>query len=437
MIDTDTKRTKLVAAMSTDRKSQESWLDAGFTYFGQFIAHDIVPPTHRNKRINPASQCNFERDYIAPFLNLDSLYGNWPFDPKLFNADGTFRTRGPQPGIPEDLFRANGIACIPESRNDENTIVSQLHLLLQRFHNSLVDRNAAANIDDARRLVTLVFQIVTIEDYLFRLLDSRVHQRVFEHAERPLDFHRHRLPPEFSHAAFRFGHSMVRENYELSGLGSNTTSTTKLFVRSKPLSADLEINWRGFFGWSEKSEVQKAMQIDARIARAMTILPTGDNIVDLNLLAAECLRLPSGIGYIRNRVPKHVKTAFRLGELRSIGRLKTLMKGPNDYTILDLPLWPYILIEAYRDTSLSDSDPRGSRLGVLASLICAEVLANSMAHASNSAFDDGIYDFDKALGELGGLGQRLQSQKNNRCSEDEGESPRLSMRHLIEFIDDK
>ena len=92
----------------------------------------------------------------SPSLDLDSLYGAGPTEPKsakFYEADGVHLKIGTTVAIGDipakegfDLPRGVGTspadkrkAVIPDPRNDENLAVAQTHLAFIRFHNRVVD----------------------------------------------------------------------------------------------------------------------------------------------------------------------------------------------------------------------------------------------------------------------------------------------------------
>ena len=125
-------------------------IPAGYTYFGQFVDHDITfDPVSSLQRINdPDALENFR----TPRFDLDSVYGSGPGDEpfqydrdsidgvKLLVGKGRDVNTG-ETTSEDDLPRnAQGIALIGDPRNDENIIVSQLQLAFIKLHNKFVDQ---------------------------------------------------------------------------------------------------------------------------------------------------------------------------------------------------------------------------------------------------------------------------------------------------------
>jgi hypothetical protein len=145
---------KLGSAMAADfdppkdgKDDEESGIPALYTYFGQFIDHDITfdPASSLQKQNDPNALIVFR----TPAFDLDNVYGRGPDDqPYMYDIGGKSfllgnRINGGDPNA-EDLPR-NGAsparALIGDPRNDENAIVSQLQGLFLRFHNRMVADN--------------------------------------------------------------------------------------------------------------------------------------------------------------------------------------------------------------------------------------------------------------------------------------------------------
>ena len=265
----DSKLEALAAAMkdeaanpvSVDRDGGELKVDrgdnprvpAGFTYLGQFIDHDI---TLDLTALGPRQEDpNATRNFRTPRLDLDALYGLGPDgSPYLYerrraapNAPlgppgpnfllGKNRTMDVPAGeFQNDLPRnSQGCALIGDHRNDENLIVAQTHLAFLKFHNMVVaqltDRSTPPNLvfAEARRIVTWHYQWIVLYDFLERLTEEGIVATILENGRK---FYRFEttpyMPVEFSGAAYRLGHSMVREK-----TASTVLSTILISKRSR------------------------------------------------------------------------------------------------------------------------------------------------------------------------------------------------------------
>ena len=243
-------------------------LPAAYTYFGQFLNHDLSAPvgsvlqdpTHilpagvigaadppgldLSRRADRATiLARIVNEQASPLM-LGSLYGDWPdtHDPAvaaLFDADGLrFRLARTEAAAPQvfsdididpaavihdsnspDLPRRDGAALIADRRNDGNLILSQMHLAFLRVHNRAVValtptiRDRTACFRAARHLVTLHYHWLILNDFLPRLLSRAVLARPLDEWQPRLDTPR-TVPMEFTTAAFRFGHSMVGRAYD-------------------------------------------------------------------------------------------------------------------------------------------------------------------------------------------------------------------------------
>ena len=128
------------------------WVPAGYTYFGQFIDHDLTFDNTSSLNFRDVAQDEQKQptNLRTPRFDLDSLYGDGP-DAQPFLYDGAsllFKDGDANKNLPtsafdgqadQDLLRSpNGRAMIGDKRNDENVIVGQIQLLFVRYHNAVV-----------------------------------------------------------------------------------------------------------------------------------------------------------------------------------------------------------------------------------------------------------------------------------------------------------
>jgi len=205
-----------------------SKIPAGFTYFGQFVDHDITfDKTVGLPIIDDPQTIEQAR---TPNLDLDSLYGFGPgseVDGDMFEgAPGAeiFRigrtvVGGGDPSIPGDFpndlpRREDLTAFIPDPRNDENLVVAQTHLAFLKFHNQLIatleptDASGRSLFDRARELVTWHYQWIVLHDFVRRIVQKDVFDDVLANGPKffkykDTDDGRPFMPLEFSVAAYR------------------------------------------------------------------------------------------------------------------------------------------------------------------------------------------------------------------------------------------
>ena len=360
---------------------------AGFTYLGQFIDHDItldLTPVLDRER-DPRALVNFR----TPRLDLDSVYGLGPaaqpflYDWKESEPPGTRLLVGHNAADATDDLPRNqqGRALIGDARNDENVIVAQLHLLFIRFHNAVVDHLAREGTRDAelfetaRRIVRWHYQWIAVHEFLSKVVGTEMATEVLDEpagdgaapAIRREFFSWQRepfIPVEFSGAAYRFGHSMVRSDYGIKRLPPHGSGppATPLFPQLAGFTWLLRkhvIDWERFFALDPRAP-QAGSAIDTALAAPLFRLPEGDpKLPRRNLLRGRKLGLPSGQEVAcAMREPALAEEELRVDETVERRARKVLLRST--------PLWYYVLCEAETNG--------GKHLGPVGGRIVAEVL---------------------------------------------------------------
>jgi hypothetical protein len=193
---------------------------AGMTFIGQFIDHDLT--FDATSKLGVATEPTTSPNGRSARFDLDSVYGSGPvIQPELYDPAHPIRFLLESGGQFEDLpRRADSSAIISDIRNDSNLIISGLHAAFLKFHNNAVDEvttSAAQPIDTflaARHEMTWHYQWLVVNRVLPNfvgqpLVDQLLAQgpKLFGNTEQAY------IPVEFSGAAYRFGHSMVRPSY--------------------------------------------------------------------------------------------------------------------------------------------------------------------------------------------------------------------------------
>jgi len=226
---------------------------AAYTYLAQFVDHDVTldlqpQPTDffsfkgtsaRDPLLDPAG--NPVPDFETKKLDLSQLYGGGPaVSPQLYASDGVhFLVPKNVNGVVDLPRNADGSAVIVEKRNDENQILSQMHVALLLFHNAVADATGvkqASNFNQLQTLVTQYYQWVVLHDMmpLFFTQDvvDDLQQGKHKVYDPGADVARPVMPVEFSTAAYRFGHSLVRNAYSMNPVISpnNKNARNTLFA---------------------------------------------------------------------------------------------------------------------------------------------------------------------------------------------------------------
>jgi hypothetical protein len=404
----------------------DSDVSAAYTYLGQFVDHDITLETSSatgsqlvdpDLRPLPLARIRQETQNLRTGgLDLDSVYGlPAPRDGDRFRLGRVSEIGGRPPGKDDfnDLPREgrsvdvvhDRAALIGDPRNDENLIVAQLHLAFLRAHNELVDQGNSFR--RARRLLRQHYQHIVLHDFLKkRIADEQIVQDTIENGNRVYDpddedFF---MPLEFSVAAYRLGHSMVRGNYDfnLNFNRNGQPGTLDFLFTFTALSGGLGfgpgtdtlpenwiIEWENFFPGGQF--FNKARRIDTKLVEPLDHLRivTGQEEAGLaarlavrNLLRGYLLRMPTGQAVARALRKKlqgvrEVPVLTRQ-QIRQAAASDEQVQVLEDADFLEqTPLWYYVLAEA---AVLGG----GLRLGPVGSTIVAEVLVGLVRRSENS-----------------------------------------------------
>jgi hypothetical protein len=446
--DSDELLRALAEAMVSLPPQQNADIPAGFTYLGQFVDHDLTRDVTKvpfNTSINPDQLVGGR----SPALDLDSVYGLGPDDPgdgRLYQQDRARLKLGvtkeipglspadkpfdgfdlPRKGTAADVETARRMADIPDPRNDENLAVAQIHLAFMRFHNATVNRLAedgtpsALLLEAAREEVVKHYQWMLVHDFLPRIVDPAIASDVFANGRKVVDLDGSQIPAmpiEFSVAAYRFGHSMIRAGYDwnhffhprdgalgagslinlfrFSGTSGNLSPGTDV---DNALEGDFErlpsnwiVDWMRLFDFATdagrpdlapqgQAALNHALRIDTRLTDPLKALPLGSfngrgsvptsterNLAFRNLVRGRMVGLASG-----QEVTAHLTAAGLTATALTRDELLTgdggvdltaLSAALQDELVAATPLWFYVLREA---------EVRGGKLGEIGGRIVAE-----------------------------------------------------------------
>jgi hypothetical protein len=424
---------------------------AVFTFVGQFIDHDLT----MNAVDLFVDQTGATRNGASPLIDLDSVYGprstgTGPTD-KIFDPKGRFKM-DPIPGTTNgfDLQRtpmslpAGSIQHVPlaftahifDGRNDENQLILQIHILLERVHNKLIDTDALGTstlgsqeevIAAVRKEVVASWQTVVLQDYLHRVIEASTLADVL-HQIRLVNFGnlKHKplldlasgalvvqMPHEWA-IGFRFGHSQLRPSYHLNaGEGADV----KLFdnLTAHPGRDDLRgsvklppahvIDWKEFYPDVQPNHTPhhaRSLRIDGKVTPPVFNLPesaipdtikTVGNLPQRNLIRGRSIGVVSGeelYDFYTSAAGgppvtlHHPKLTSSQVAPPAVHHLFEHDLDAADKPVFKTPLWYYIIKEA----ELQGAD---KTLGALGSRLVAEVVAGAVFYDTESVYFNASY----------------------------------------------
>lgn len=371
---------------------------AGYTYFGQFIDHDLTFETtssFENRGLEPTN-------LRSPRLDLDCVYGAGPDDqPYLYAIDSNAGLRRGAslllgkslPNSPGryDLLRVEAgplsRAVIGDPRNDENSIICNIQIAFISFHNAVVNflsgRHPGWSDQEtfvaARKLVRWTYQQIIVHDYLKRIVEPATYEtftlRLSRLGEGAFQLYkpemRMGIPLEFAGAAYRYGHSMVRTGYKL----NEVHTPQKIFTPGEGVNSligfgrlpdDHWIDWYRFFpkdnefpaggnrpiknNLAVEGRLQWAYRIDTSLGDPLKELPMavgkGSSLADLNLRRGDLFRLVSGQTIADALGVNSLEEKYLV--MRNTPNGEFGFTGIPERLRSDTPLWFYVLAEAQR-----------------------------------------------------------------------------------------
>lgn len=258
--------------------------------------------------------------------------------------------------------------------------MAQTHLAFMRFHNRVVDTLPASvppaqRFAQARELVTKHYQWMLRTDYLPRICARGVvndvfakGRKAFEVGVSPIEVPT--IPIEFSVAAFRLGHAMVRSTYNWNKIFDDGSGSLDLLFTFSGRSGDLggqrrlSSNWIADFrrlydfGPAGRPDLavpaakfNRAMRIDTTLARPLAALPglapAEANLAFRNLTRARMVNLATGqqmAGFLTSKgVSLTSLTAAQIRDGNKGANLDGLTQPQRRALVTNTPLWFYVL----------------------------------------------------------------------------------------------
>ncbi len=413
--------------------AEESGIPSAYTYLGQFIDHDLTfdPASSLQRQNDPDAL----EDFRTPRFDLDNVYGRGPDDEPYLYEDGRSFLRSRRLTGAAANPRATDLprsqvgnpqrrrAIIGDPRNDENVIVSQLQGLFHRFHNKIAAARPHLSFTEVQREVRFHYQWIVLHDFLPTIVSDGVLEQVLPHLEKHSNVladpphlrfyhcaHYPFMPLEFSAAAYRFGHSMVRPGYRL----SETVGPLSIFRRDRDPDANKAltgfrefpdtwaIDWNLFMDLEprdpdDNTRTQLAYRIDTSLVNPLGGLPSSvavhpSSLAERNLLRGWRLRLPTGQNVaramgLRPLTDNQIIIGKFTGDPKDV--VGTIDQIHPPAFVGNCPLWTYVLAETI-ETTVALKTTKGNKkiktrkLGPVGGRIVAETFVGLLLGDSSS-----------------------------------------------------
>lgn len=393
-----------------------STIHSGYTYLGQFIDHDIIFTQITRQARDLTDSCMLGDSQLRPFetsfiyrevtnqrtkiLELETVYGGSepaprdPTDERLMALGRVVKHAGANPSIDDsqDLplsnvgtMSGNRVPQIGDPRNDQTVILSQLHVAFLRAHNAIV-RKLNCTFDQAQLLLRQHYLWMIVHDFLMNrvaLINRVAQKRIVEgvlnsteprYAPEPGHFF---LPLEFTSAAFRFGHSMIRSSYYLNDdlPGAELRNLFILNAVKNPAGGSfISLPLRKLVSWKEflPGGENVARSLDTQLVEPLLavldakeqIVPCEARLAVQDLKRGYMMRLPTGQAIARACKFPVLTEDELLNACANVQQREILLHSPLLYRT---PLWFYLLAEA-------KAQEGGNCLGQLGSYLVSEVL---------------------------------------------------------------
>ena len=463
-----------------DTVQDNPFIASGYTYLLQLVAHDLVfsavsSARDQNMSLLPANTRSLP-------LVLETIYGGGPdVCPHAYEYDQEFVLHG-SVNFPRSRLRvgldptdgmqatahcprrdiARGIAkfakdrgtlndwtceqrnlwptesLLADVRNDSHALISQLTVVFHLVHNRIVDllTNRPSTMGwplsqltyrrflCARTALALIYREIIKKDILRLFLDCGVYNRYVVDKKKLLGFQSPiwAMPYEFSHGAFRFGHTIVRDEYMVNS--DNALPTTGAILSSGqsphrlPMGQAGQRDWRvdwgrffdtgsGKFNMSQRIGPFYPSVLENRDWSFFPPQARGDAAGvafrdNMGAYLAPTWSVPALISNFKSALRDNSESVEFVADFQIWARPMSewfnqsgsgswLTAEDTKRLVADPPLPLFILFEAAHTLDNTCEPVRtggGQRLGRLGSMIVAETIIGAMQSARLGEFDD-------------------------------------------------
>ncbi len=393
-----------------DDSSPDGILPSGYAFLAQLVDHDMMLGTETalSGEQLPDHKLRKLANLRSPSLDLHCLYGFGPgASPHLYDPDDPELLAAGHVDHPDDLARTRrGLALIGDPRNDENLLISQLHLLFIRFANRVYKQARAAGSKRpfvaAQTKVRHHYQYLVVHDLLKRICAPAIYDFAFEQLKKgkyPVFYQQDGLqsqnglqsfpmPVELSAGVFRFGHTLLRKSYRINehNRDIDLLDLPRIDPKNPSVPPELVVDWRYFFELDPSIEPTPCKAFGLQFADSLVQRPDSTSaqsdpsrsLAYRDLLRGYILGLPDGMQVAQRlaekKYPLDPAQVIQLNEAEGWKELDPIVRRR---ILTATPLLLYVLREA-------EVQEQGRRLGAVGSAILLEVFLGILSSCKTS-----------------------------------------------------
>ena len=342
----------------------------GYIFLSQLLLNDIVY----------LSNCNINK----PLINLSNIYDD-KFKNSIFSTESRLFITNNDIDLNRNHFNE---PIIPDINNDQNKILSELHLVFQLLHNKLMKNNITKDIvkkfNIVKKEVIFTYQWIIVYDLLYTIIDNNLLDSIFDC--KPQYYHiediNEQLPLEFVLLLKSINNLLIPDSLKISNIIINENDIYKY----KSNYLDEKINWKNFFELDDCNPPNYSKKINTNFIKDLNYTYNIENEIhnNYNTNKYNSLLLNDLMFCQYNELPcgQHISHKLNINPIDKL----VLQNHDNNNALRNCemlektPLLIYVLKE-------SEIFKRGKQLTGIGGIIIGEIILSILFSDKNSFFN--------------------------------------------------